>query len=155
NSPVPDLAVPSGQPTSDADRAAKLAAQQQRIGLADQATPPIDTPPTAPTVGPAAPEPNQPPEMTPPAASVSTGNAYVATFQAAPSQQALQLWDQTGTKATAEAAADQASFDAALPQMPIVLVGSAAPADAAGNTAAPGEQPATATAPTGALPPDA
>jgi hypothetical protein len=93
--------------------------------------------------------------MTAPPAPASTGNAYVDTLQAPPSQQAMALWDQAGTEATTQAAADQARFDAALPAMPVVLDGCDAPASQGGAAGA-GAEPASTPPPVaGATPPAA
>jgi hypothetical protein len=60
---APPLAVPSGQPTSDGDRAAKLAAQQQRLNRANQAAAPLAVAPAPPASRPQAPVVHPPPPM--------------------------------------------------------------------------------------------
>src|SRR5262249_34123903 len=86
-------------------------------------------PPAPPSTHPQAPVPHQPPQVTKLAAPprpASSGNAYVDTFSAPPSKQAMELWGTAGNKATTQAAADQAKFDASMPPMPVVLDGSEA-----------------------------
>lgn len=153
---LPTLAQPAAQPTSEADRAAMLAAQQQRITLADQTSAPLVVPAAAPVVTPQAPIAHPAPSIVSPPASPSTDNAYVAAFEALPSRQALELWPSAGTRATALTAAEQARFDAGLPPMPIVLAGNAAPTGAAAGGAGPGQAPAGGNgSAAGALPADA
>jgi len=152
-SAAPALAAPSGQPTSDGDRQAKLAAQQQRLSLASQAAPPLATPPAPPASRPQAPVPHPPPKLTAPPAPAPTGNAYVDTFQAPPSKQAMELWAKAGTQATTQAAADQAKFDGALPPMPVVLDGRETPGPK--SFAAPGGRVAAKPPATGVTPPTA
>ncbi len=121
---APPLAAPSGQPTSDGERAAKIAAQQARINAAQAASPGEaggDAMP--PTSKAQAPDPHAPPPMAAAPGQVSTGNAYVDTFQAPPSKQALELWAGASGKATTEAAADQAKFEGQLPPLPVNLDG--------------------------------
>src|SRR4029079_2086700 len=102
-----------------------------RIALADQAATPLTIAAAAPVVTPLAPVANPAPTFAaPPAAAPSSGNAYVGAFDALPSRQALELWAAAGAKAPTQATADQARFDAALPAMPVVLAGSAAPTNA-------------------------
>jgi hypothetical protein len=131
---APELAAPSGQPTSDSERAAKLAAQQQRLDLVGADVLPdaaetvvSDEIPQAPVAHPA-------PEMTaaPAPAAGSSGNAYVDTFDATPSQQATELWAQAGTEATTEATAESAAFETGLEPLPVVLDGAEVP-DASGD----------------------
>ncbi|HSK05714.1 MAG TPA: DUF4157 domain-containing protein, partial [Kofleriaceae bacterium] len=136
---APELAAPSGQPTSEGERAAKLAAQQQRLALADAAAPGAPAVPAAPTSSPQAPVPNPAPEMTAAPAAAKSGNAYVDTFAAPPSKQATELWDQAGTEATAQATADHAAFEAGLAPLPVALDGAEAPAAAGGD--GPGHTP--------------
>ncbi|HEX7841595.1 MAG TPA: DUF4157 domain-containing protein, partial [Kofleriaceae bacterium] len=116
---TPPLAAPSGQPTLDGDRQAKLAAQRQRIMLATQAAPPLTVAPAPPATSPQAPVAHPPPKMIAPPAPASTGNAYVDALGAPPSKQAMELWAKAGTQATTKEAAEQARFDAALPPMPV------------------------------------
>jgi hypothetical protein len=159
---VPALAQPAGQPTSPEDRAARIAAQQERIALANQAVAPLAPPVAPPAVIPnvsvedsPAPSPTPTPTPTPTPAptpvSADADNAYVDTFEAPPSRQAMELWAQTGAQATLEAAEDQAQFDAALPDMQITLEGSEPPA-AAGETA---DATVTASTADAAVPPAA
>jgi hypothetical protein len=148
----PPLASPSGQPTSDGDRQAKLAAQQQRLTLANQPDAPVgDT--QAPSASAAqAPVPHPPPAMKPAPQLASTGNAYVDTFNAPPSKQAMELWGKAGTQATTQAAADQAKFDAALPPMPVQLDGGE---PKGGQGGGPAGKPASKPPAAGAPPPGA
>ena len=153
---LPALAAPSGAPASDADRTARIAAQQQRITLADQATPVLPDPQAPSAVTAQAPVANPAPTMTAPTASASTGNAYLDVFQAPPSKQAMSLWAAAGTQATTQAAAEQAKFNAGLPQMPVALVGVPAPAAGGAATPATGGGPGGTAAPTtGGAPPAA
>ena len=85
---VPALAAPSGQPTSEGERAAKIAAQQQRITVAGQPALPLAAPPAPPASSPQAPVVHPAPPMAAAPAPARTGNAYVDTFQAPPSKQA-------------------------------------------------------------------
>ena len=152
--PAPPLAAPSGQPTSDGDRRAKMAAQQQRLNLAGQAEAQLAVPPAPPAINPQTPVAHQPPPLPAPPQPASTGNAYVDTFNAPPSKQAMELWGTAGGKATTQAAADQAKFDASLPPMPVVLDGSE-PKGAKGAPTggkAPGQPPAAGAAPPAAQP---
>ena len=151
---APALAAPSGQPTSEGERAARLAAQQQRLGVADQPEAPLAVPPAPPAIAPQAPVLHPPPKLTAPAAPAPTGNAYVDTFSAPPSKQAMELWATAGGKATTQTAADQAKFDAGLPPMPVVLDGREMPG---GKTApnggrVPAQPPSAGAAPPAAQP---
>ncbi|MEO7731402.1 MAG: DUF4157 domain-containing protein [Kofleriaceae bacterium] len=121
---APALAAPTGQPTSDGARAAKLAAQRQRLALATQPGQPLAASAAPPSASAQPPVAHAPPAMKSAPTPVSSGNAYVDTFQAPPSKQALELWGTAGGKATTQAATEQAKFDAALPPMPIALDGS-------------------------------
>jgi hypothetical protein len=145
----PALAAPTGQPTTDGARQAQIAAQQQRLQQADKPGLPegADQPPavskpqaavghTAPAMG-AAPAP------------ASTGNAYLDTFNAPPSKQALELWGTAGSHATTKVAADQARFDSALPPMPVKLDGG----DSKGAKGGGPSHAAKAPPPKGATPP--
>lgn len=148
----PPLAAPSGQPTSDGDRAARIAAQQQRITLAEAPALPLATPPAPAASSPQAPVVHPPPPMTAAPAPARTGNAYVDTFAAPPSKQATELWGKAGEQATTQAAADQAKFDGALPPMPVLLDGgNAGNAKGGGGGAAGQKQPPAA----GVVPPAA
>ena len=149
---APAVAAPAGQPTSDGERQQRLAAQQQRITLAeDDAIPEADSKPPAPS-NPLAAVDHPLPEMTRPAKGGGKDNAYVATFDEAPSKQAMGAWDAAGAVATTQFAAEQAAFDAGLPPMPVVLDGGEGkPAKAgAGATQAKAKAP-----PAGAVPPAA
>jgi hypothetical protein len=151
---APPLAAPSGQPTTPGARQAKIAAQQQRMTLAGQGAAPLPVPPAPPAISPQAPVAHQPPKLAPPPQPASTGNAYVDTFSAPPSKQAMELWGAAGTQATTQTAADQAKFDAGLPPMPVVLDGSeakGAKAGAAGGKT-PGKPPAKGATPPAATP---
>src|SRR5262249_10399322 len=101
---VPALAQPTAQPASEADRAAMLAAQQQRIVVADEVAPPLTVATAAPVVTPLAPVANPAPTFATAAAGAapSSGNAYVAAFEALPSRQALELWAAAGGRATTQ-----------------------------------------------------
>ena len=129
---APELAAPSGQPTSEGERAAKLAAQQQRLDLVAADVPADTTETEVPDSIPQAPVAHPAPEMTGAPAAASSGNAYADTFDAPPSQQALELWDQAGTEATAQATAERAELEAGLEPLPVVLDGAEVP-DAAGD----------------------
>jgi uncharacterized protein DUF4157 len=151
---APPLAAPSGQPTSDGDRQARLAAQQQRLGVAGQPDAAVADAPPPPASAAQAPVPHQPPAMQPAPRPAPTGNAYVDAFNAPPSKQAMELWGKAGTQATTQAAADQARFDAALPPMPVQLEGGEANAGkGAGPTGkAPAQPPSAGTPPPAAQP---
>ena len=151
---APPLAQPSGQPTSDADRQARIAAQQQRLGLASQPEQELTVPPPPPAISPQAPVPHQPPLMGQAPQPAPTGNAYVDTFSAPPSKQAMELWGAAGGKATTQAAGDQARFDAALSPMPVVLDGREQPGGkgAPGGGRVPGQPPSPGAAPPAAQP---
>lgn len=146
---VPVLAEPSGQPASDADRVARLEAQQQRIHDAEEVSAALAAPPAPATATPLAPEQHPVPEIAAPPDSTSTGNAYIDTFDAAPSLQATELWAGADELATTQVAEDQATFDAALPEMPIVLEGAEPPvaAEAGDATVAATPAPDAGTAP--------
>jgi len=120
---APPLAAPSGQPTSDGDRAARIAAQRQRLDAANQPSLPEAAALPPPTSQPQAPVAHTPPPMAPAPAPASTGNAYIDAFQAPPSKQATELWAKAGPQATTKASAEKATFDAALAPMPVVLDG--------------------------------
>jgi hypothetical protein len=120
----PPLAAPSGQPSSDGERQAKLAAQHQRLALATQPEPAEAEHAAPPPSKPQAAVAHQPPVMKPAPQPASTGNAYIDTFSAPPSRQALSLWSVAGGHATTQEAADQARFDAAMPPLPVALDGS-------------------------------
>jgi hypothetical protein len=150
----PPLAAPSGQPTSEGDRAAKIAAQQQRITLAGQPALPLAAAPAPAASSPQAPVVHPPPPMTAAPAPARTGNAYVDTFQAPPSKQATELWAKAAGEATTQEAADQSKFDSALPPMPVLLDGGkASDAKASGGGAAGQKQaPAAGVVPPAATP---
>jgi uncharacterized protein DUF4157 len=151
---APALAAPTGQPTSAGDRAAKLASQQRRITLATTAAAPLTVAPAPAAASPQAPVPHTPPVMTAPPAAAATGNAYVETFSAPPSKQALELWDKAGAQATTKVAADQTRFDAGLPAMPVVLDGRDSPAKGGGQGAGrgPAQAPIAGVTPPAATP---
>jgi Domain of unknown function (DUF4157) len=151
---APQLAAPSGQPTSPGDRQAKLSAQRQRLSAATQPTAQLTIPPAPPALRPQAPVPHPAPQLArPPAAPATTGNAYVDTFAAPPSRQALELWATAGGKATTQAAADQAKFNAGLPPIPVVLDGREQPGAKGGG--APAGRGSTSAPTSGATPPAA
>ena len=100
-----------------------IAAQRQRLTQAGQPDAPVADAQPPPASSAQAPTPHQPPVMKPAPQPAPTGNAYVDTFQAPPSKQAMELWGKAGTQATTQATADQAKFDAALPPMPVQLDG--------------------------------
>jgi len=157
----PPLAQPSGQPASKDDRAAKLAAQRQRLSLASHAAPPMPATPPPAESRPQAPVAHLPPKLARPPAPAATRNAYVEAFDAPPSKQATELWADAGTRATTHDAAAQAKFDAELKPFPVVLDGRATPAakvNAVGavRTSPPAagvNPPAAKLAPTPAAPP--
>jgi hypothetical protein len=151
---APPLAAPSGQPTSDGDRQAKLAAQQQRLGVATQPEQPLGDAQAPPASSAQAPAPHPPPAMKPAPQPAPTGNAYVDAFQAPPSKQAMELWGKAGAQATTQGAADQARFDAGLPPMPVQLDGGEAKAGKGGGPAgkAPARPPPAGTPPPAAQP---
>jgi phage-related protein len=174
--PLPALAAPSAQPTTEGERATKLAAQQTRVALAQQ-----DDIPNTPTP--------PPPALTASgsaggaggmgglgnvmsairglvsevAANVAAGvstvsatinattapsvGAYAETFDAPPSVQAFGLWDATGAKATTQAAAEQTRFDAALPERLNGPAAAAAPPAPSAAPAAPAAPAAVAATP--------
>jgi hypothetical protein len=136
---VPARVQPTGgQPASPEERTARIAAQQERVTLANQVSEPLSIQPAlvitpqAPEVDPASATPTTPATTatttTATTAPTATGNAYVDVFQAQPSMQAMELWEEAGTEATTQFADEQARFDAALPEIPIVLEGFETPA---------------------------
>jgi hypothetical protein len=152
----PALAAPSGQPTTPGARAAKLAAQQQRLSTAGKPALPGGAAPVPPTSRPQAPVAHPPPPMAAaPAPAHAGGNPYVDAFEAPPSKQATELWTHAGEQATTKTAADQARFDAALQPLPVHLDGNPAPAGKGGGVAAPGGRAGSTTPVQGARPPAA
>lgn len=134
----PAVAHASGQPTTDGERAAKLAAQRQRFTAAEREVLPDAPVPNAPTARPQQPQVHQPPPLTPVAAAGPGDNAYNTVFDAPPSKQALEKWAGAGAAASKEATADQAKFEANLKPLPVLLDGSEpklkAPEHASGTT---------------------
>jgi Domain of unknown function (DUF4157) len=149
---APALASPSGQPSSDGERAARIAAQQRRLALAGQPSAPIAVAGAPSAARPGAPVAHPLPAMKPPASGGATGNAYVDTLSAPPSKQALELWDKAGPAASKQATAEQAKFDSSLQPMPAVLDGNTAPGAKGGGAS---HVPANAKKATGATPPAA
>jgi hypothetical protein len=154
---APELAAPSGQPTSDSERAARLAAQQQRLELADQDAPADAAVPEPPATTPEAPVEHPAPEMTDATAAAaapsSKDSAYVTTFDAAPSKQATELWAKAGAEATTQTTADDAAFEAGLEPLPVELDGDEAPAAPGGGAEhTPGQPPAAGAPPPAATP---
>jgi Domain of unknown function (DUF4157) len=125
-------AAPAGQPASAGERTARLAAQQQRLSAA-KADPIPDTPSKRPpTMSPLAAVAHAAPEMSAPARPGARGaggaggagdGAYAEALEAPPSKQATEVWGQVSAKATAEARAEQAAFDAGLAPLPVKLDG--------------------------------
>jgi hypothetical protein len=111
--------------------------------------PALVAPPAPATATPLAPEERPAPEIAVAPQSTPTGNAYIDTFDAPPSQQAMELWVGAGELATTQVVEEQASFDATLPVMPIVLEGAEPPAavEAADATVAATPAPDAGTAP--------
>ncbi|MCA9701218.1 MAG: DUF4157 domain-containing protein, partial [Myxococcales bacterium] len=124
----PTLAQPSGQPTSDGDRAAKISAQKQRLRAAEKDDIPNEPVKPPASVRPDAPQAHAAPPMEKPATPGSSDNAYAQVFDAPPSKQAMELWAGAGAKATTAAKAEQAAFDAGLKPLPVLLDGKPAPA---------------------------
>src|SRR6185436_1516604 len=107
------------QPTTAGDRAARLAAQQQRLSVAGANALPAGESAAPPASRPQAPVAHAAPQMEPAPKPAASGNAYVEALEAPPSRQATELWSQAGDKATTQTADDQAKFDAALQPLPV------------------------------------